>query len=319
MRQCDRLRTFGGTTSDFYGFTEVNYPTWELEEWNPLERPCGIPEPHALAEACNCATLGACCSQLPASLQAACEQVSQGEDDTTCSTSLSTLEAAGSCKSAALLSNCITIPTADSNSTAMLSVAAALVRVSTSAQPPTASNPDGVLGTLVQISSLFGPGYPAAPNYAPTANATNCDLNNDGKIDRTAGSPELACANACAANLQCTEYSNYLAQNQFDLVVTSVTGWTANAASPGTFTPIGTAVDILGDGSTDAQFNPLLLKGQYIGAFTGTLDYFSGGAQYTIQARCADDVVVPVGGSPIASDTACVHARTILDTSDGSN
>ncbi len=52
MRQCDRLRSLGGTTSDFYGFTEVNYPTWQLEEWDPTARPCLIPAPHTLAAAC---------------------------------------------------------------------------------------------------------------------------------------------------------------------------------------------------------------------------------------------------------------------------
>jgi hypothetical protein len=319
MRQCDRLRSFGGTTADFYGFTEVNYPTWELEEWNPAERSCGIPEPHTLAPACNCPTLGACCASLPSQLQSNCQKLSQGLNDGACLSMLTPLLSAGACSDAAPLSDCVAIPTGGENSTAMLSVAAALVRVSTQATPPTSANPSGTIGTLVQVSSLFGPGHPQAPNYAPTADATDCDLNNDGKVDRTAGSPELTCANACAANLQCSEYSNYLSENQFNLVVTQVTGWTASSSSPGTYTPTGTSVDIQADGSSDAQFNPVLLKGNYIGAFTGTLYYFSGGAQYTIQARCADDIVLAVGGSEIPSDTACVHARTILDTSEGSN
>ena len=39
MNVCDRLITFGGTSADFYGFTEINYPTWSLEEWNPAVAP----------------------------------------------------------------------------------------------------------------------------------------------------------------------------------------------------------------------------------------------------------------------------------------
>ena len=77
-------------------------------------------------------------------------------------------------------------------------------------------------------------------------------------------------------------------------------------------------VAIQGDGSTDPTFNPVLDKGQSLGSFSGALYYFSGGAQYTIQARCQDDIV-PLGQPPIPSNTACVHARTILDTSEGSN
>ena len=87
-----------------------------------------------------------------------------------------------------------------------------------------------------------------------------------------------------------------------------------------TYTPTGPSADIQADGSSDAQFAPVLPERPSTSAsFTGTLYYFSGGAQYTIQARCADDIVLAVGGTPIPSDTACVHARTILDTSEGSN
>jgi hypothetical protein len=45
MRVCDRLQLLGGTSADFYGFTELNYPTWQLEFWNPADRPCMVPEP----------------------------------------------------------------------------------------------------------------------------------------------------------------------------------------------------------------------------------------------------------------------------------
>jgi hypothetical protein len=44
MRVCDRIQVLSGTSSDFYGFTELNYPTWQLEYWNPAVRPCLVPE-----------------------------------------------------------------------------------------------------------------------------------------------------------------------------------------------------------------------------------------------------------------------------------
>ncbi len=165
---------------------------------------------------------------------------------------------------------------------------------------------------MFHISTLFGKNYPAAPAYTPTPDATNCDLDDSGKVDRT-NPNEAACASACAAIPECSEYSNYLSQNQFNLIVDTVT-WTAGNSA---LTVVSSA-NIQGDGSTDPTFDPHLNKGLSLGAFTGTLDYFSGGAQYTIQARCQDDIVT-LGQPPVPSDTACVHARTILDTSSGSN
>jgi hypothetical protein len=304
MRECDRLRTFGGTTADFYGFTEVNYPTWELEEWDPTQRPCLIPEPHTLAPSCT--------------------PSGQGPP----------------------LADCTQLPAIGSNSTQMLSVAAALVRVASTPGAPappswqwvpnpatgdpnlqpvssSAAATSAGAGTIFHIGTLFGQGYPSPPNYTPTPDATNCDLDNSGKVDRTIPD-ELACADACSANVECSEYSNYLSQNQFNLVAQTVTWqvgdqWNPPGAGGATPAPtVGATVGVQGDGSTDPTFNPVLNKGQSLGSFSGALYYFSGGAQYTIQARCQDDIV-PLGQPPIPSNTACVHARTILDTSEGSN
>ncbi|MGO8998365.1 MAG: hypothetical protein ACLQVI_34025 [Polyangiaceae bacterium] len=287
MRQCDRLRAFGGTTADFYGFTEVNYPTWELEEWDPTQRPCLIPEPHLLAPSCTPSGTG------PA------------------------------------LPNCSPLPATGDNSVQMLSLAAALVRIQSTPgapapatwqyvngnvqpnpSPPTAPAAAAGAGTLFHIGTLFGPAYPSPPDYTPTADATDCDLDDSGKVDRT-NANELACANACEANLECSEYSNYESESQFNLVVQTVT-WNAGDTAP----TVTSTLAIQGNGSTDPTFNPVLNKGESLGSFTGTLNYFSGGTQYTIDARCQDDII-PLGSPPIPSDTACVHARTILDTDQG--
>jgi hypothetical protein len=282
MRQCDRLRQFGGTTADFYGFTEVNYPTWELEEWDPTQRPCLIPDAHVLATDCTG------------------------------------------------VSPCIPIQ----GTSTLLPVAAALTRVQAFA--PVVDNSKSppklvAAGSAIHIGAHFGPGNPCcdydakhrcanampgsalAPQCNITADATDCDLNGDGKIDRTTpGSLELVCANACQADLECSEYANFKKENQFNIVVQALGVPGANGTPNVTNT-----VDIQGDGSSDAQFNPVLLKGASIGSFTGALTYFSGGAQFTIQARCADDIVLDPNGTPIPSDTACVHARTIINNDTG--
>jgi hypothetical protein len=48
MRTCDRIKTYGGTANEFFGFTQMSYPTWTLEEWDPAARPCLVPEPQLL-------------------------------------------------------------------------------------------------------------------------------------------------------------------------------------------------------------------------------------------------------------------------------
>ena len=48
MRTCDRIKSYGGTANEFFGFTQMNYPTWTLEEWDPARRACLVPEPDRL-------------------------------------------------------------------------------------------------------------------------------------------------------------------------------------------------------------------------------------------------------------------------------
>jgi hypothetical protein len=354
MRTCDRLRGFGGTTAMFYGFVEVNYPTWELEEWDPTQRPCLVPPPHVIDPMCNpTGALIPCTGTGTAPCAAIAAQSDGGvPDGLTCVNDY--------CQTP----NCVLMPPQGSNSSQMLSVAAALVRLqSTPGAPAPASfkwnmTPTGGApnlqpvnpapspttagaGTIFHIGTLFGSAHPCGPTtctgccdatgvchtdesptastcagttpaaaYMPTPDATNCDLDDSGKVDRTKPD-ELACANACAANVECSEYTNYASQNQFNLV-TQVVTWKAGDLAP---TVVLTNA-IQANGSTDATFNPVLDKGLSLGAFTGTLYFFSGGSQFTIQARCQDDIVA-LGQPPIPSDTACVHARTVIDPDQG--
>lgn len=220
MRVCDRMTSFGGTANEFYGFTQVSYPTWTLEEWNPQVRPCLVPEPKLLSR----------------------------------------------------------LDVADK--TTLLALSGGLVRVAT-ADTPKAS---------ARITPKFGPGdaQKQGDGYAFTADATNCDFSKDGKIDFSFGSEEGTCSNACTNDPECTEYSNYATRGTFRITVTDVNGSSAAVQA---------------DASAVANFDPVPLKGKEIRAFSGTLTYFSGGSQFTIEARCNDDVVVDLGASPLRADT----------------
>ncbi len=240
MRVCDRIKSLGGTATEFFGFTQVSFPTWTLEEWNPRLRPCGVPEPKVL-------------------------------DPT------DIVDGSGAIQIANLLA-----------------VSGSLVR---------AESKDKL---EVRITKLFGPGRPQAnpaakdnpglPKYLLTENETNCDLNEDGRL--TFEDPaEGACSTTCSSNPECTEFSNFQGRSTFRLLITD-----------------GVRVaNIQANGSTASEFRPLDLRGKKIRAFTGTLTYFSGGSQFTMEARCVDDVVVDLDKAPLPSDKACVFPRTFAE------
>ena len=249
MRVCDRLIALVGTASDFHGFTELGFPAWVLEEWDPTLRPCLVPEPHVF---------------LPSEL---------------------------------------------GNNQARLRQESALVRVMRNPPPPSTDpchpeqHPPGFLPYTLHVGAHIGANHPdPKAGYAPTTDATNCDFNGNGKVDYVpAMGPEALCAAACAADVECSEYSGYLGFSQFNLVLVD--------HSP---TPLAPA-QALANASTSQVFDPVVRKGQDISSFTGTLKYFSGGSQFTIEARCDDDIVTDVTKPPLPSDKACVSARTIAD------
>jgi hypothetical protein len=240
MLPCDRLISFGGTAGEFYGFTEVNFPTWVLEEWDPTVRDCLIPDPTPLEAAIDC---------------------TQVKPPVAC------------------LNTTTTGP--------LIQLEAALVRI------------EKTKTTSIHIGKHFGPGLvpqtgPGA--YVPTTTSSDCDYNGDGLIDYTAGTPEDLCGTACTNDVECTEYSGYLTESQFRIVVTT-TGTN------------GTTSSIYADAAADASFDPTIYAGKELGSFTGNLDYFSGGKQFTILARCSDDIVVDPTQKPKPTSKACVVAR----------
>jgi len=235
LRVCDRLTGLNATASDFFGFTELGFPTWQTEEWDPLVRPCLVPEPYVLG------------------------------------------------------------PAALSDTSIKLNRESSLVRVITNEQ------------FAVHVGSHFGKDFPSPPGFTPTETASNCDINKDGKIDFY-HDPEMTCSSVCDSDPECTEYSNYASRSEFFLVV--------HDGSPGAF-PADAKIQV--NASTAALIDPLALRGKPIKSFTGTFRYFSGGSQFTIEARCQDDIVVDPGGQPLTSDKACVYPRTASDQNNASN
>jgi hypothetical protein len=235
IRACDRLKALSGTMVDFFGYTEMTFPTWLVEEWDPgvpgvrpPARPCLIPEPSLLT---------------PATIT-------------------------------------------DQNQSALFQRESALVRAAS----------EGNIQT--RVVAKFGPGDPVGPGYLPEADKTNCDLNRDGKVDFYTD-PEKLCNENCEKDPECGEFSNFRSRQNFQLVVED--------------TATKTKAKIQANGSSRSSFDPVALRGQPIRAFTGVLEYFSGGSQFTIQARCEDDIVVPLDQGPLAADKACVRPRTASD------
>lgn len=254
MRVCDRLKTFAGTASEFYGFTQISYPTWTLEEWDPQKRPCLVPEPAVL-----------------------------GPLD-------------------------VPNPTTKANGSVAMTTPPSL--------PPRTGDlvralTGGADGYTVMVTPKFGRDKVQERNgvFIPEAEVlgadgtvktparSNCDLNDDDSIDYTPGSPEQRCADACNVDPECTEYSNFAARSTFRLTISDGSNRGAVQA----------------DATASTEFKPLEMKGQPIKAFAGTLHFFSGGSQYTIEARCKDDIVVDLKAQPLPSDKACVFPRTVLD------
>ncbi len=274
MNVCDRLISFGGTAAEFYGFLELNYPTWSLEQWDPVVRPCLVPEPTGL----TIATLN---SMQEAGI-------------------LTPLEA-----------GLVRVPAADGS---VLSIASEfgpglIPRLYTCANGK-APSPNTAQGTCADGST---PAFSAIQTpISANPDATSCDYEGTGKIDFS-NAEEAACETACEADVECSEYTQYVSNSQFQLVVANQDG-TAKAS-------------ITGDGSASPEFNPYALRGQPLLAFTGNLTYFSGGSQFTIQARCSDDIVM-VGGTILPSSppwptpdggvpgpAACVSANPLQTTS----
>jgi hypothetical protein len=231
MRVCDRLRTATGTAGEFFGFTQLSFPTWTLEEWDPSKRPCLVPDPVRLTP-----------------------------------------------------SNILDLP-------GLLQKSGSLLRVETA--------PDG--SEKAQVTSKFGSGdikKTAGGVYAASADASNCDFDKNGKINSfTPGDPEGDCSTACTADPDCTEWSNFVSRGTFRITVSDANGMKAA---------------IQADATAAAGFDPVAMKGKPIRSFSGTMTFFSGGSQYTIEVRCKDDILVDLKEPPFLIDKPCVSDKDCL-------
>jgi hypothetical protein len=235
MRVCDRVKSLAGTASEFFGFTQLSYPTWSLEEWDPAKRLCLVPEPTLL------------------------------------------------------------VPGTIGDTVQLLTLSGGLVRVQTTVADKSQTT---------KVTPKFGSkDIPKVGNaYVPGPDASNCDFDHNGKIVFTVGDPEADCSTACTADPECTEWSNYIARGTFRLTVTD-----SNLRSAA----------IQADSSAAAGFDPVAMKGVPIRSFGGTLTYFSGGAQYTIEARCADDIITDLTTAlfpidkPCTTDAECTPAASV--------
>lgn len=285
MRVCDRVRAIAGTATEFYGSVQMSFPSWQLEEWQPKTFADGSLNPRGW----DC--------EVP--------------------------------EATWLLPNDIT------TAKTMLSRVHSLVRVETG----TRVDADGKSHAMEAIvTPAFGPEfpklndrynptsrtYPGNSKYLITKNATNCDFNNDGNIDFS-NAEEAACSDSCdnfplfrssdglscedqptaprdqcapaTGSTACTEYSNYVSRSTFRVVtVDSVAGGYS----------VGT---VQADLSTSPHLDPFAMRGKPFKALRGTLNYFSGGSQFTIQARCSDDFA-EAGGTIKPVTEACIFPRS---------
>ncbi|WP_437500483.1 hypothetical protein [Sorangium sp. So ce1099] len=146
----------------------------------------------------------------------------------------------------------------------------------------------------VHISKNFGP-KPARDNvFGP--DQSNCDLSGDGQIDFE-NPAEGRCANACSRDPECSEWTGYSARGNYKVTD-------------------GSSMIQIQTG-TVSDFDPTSHRGRELGAVTGTLRNFSGGSlNWTIEARCPDDLVCDAPGCAPAvksSKEACVRMRSLDD------
>ncbi|MFO0601805.1 MAG: hypothetical protein U0324_01465 [Polyangiales bacterium] len=147
--------------------------------------------------------------------------------------------------------------------------------------------------TDVALPTLMGPGL--APQGVPMPGATNCDLNGDGRIV-FAGSAEGTCANACAADPTCSEWSAWLRYGQ---VTVSLPVGMGEAPGRVAITPR----------AVSPRFDPLHPTGMRA-TVTGTLRQV--GPNWIVQPRCEQDLVIDGDGQSVRPPhESCLHERSI--------
>lgn len=256
MRVCDRLQRFSGTATEFFGFTEVSFPSYEIgrvtEETSALcVRDDDCPET-------------AFCAREAFSTEGRCQPCLVPEP--------------------VLLTNALL------NSDAELEkLESGLVRVE-----------------QMRITPNFGPDFPEEVQplaFKFDANASNCDLDEDGRVDFE-NAREGACSNQCGSSADCSEWTAY--------------------ASRGNYKIARQTLVIQANTGTARGFDPVAHKGETIASLSGTLRNFSGGSlNWTIETRCGDDLVCNFDAAcqsePVPSTRACIAPATEGDNDAATN
>lgn len=281
VRVCDKLTYLSGTMTEFFGYTELNFPSYGIGRWVPPDQPggapCPVPEPFNIDY-----------GVLAAGADVTLEKVEAG---------LVRVKASHVAKKLGP------------------GVAAEIPRASGDADTCKTRSRDG------QKAS--------EKKYEFTADASSCDFDGSGSTDFDKDVDEAACVCWCFEDPECSQWENFRSRGNVRLIVGD---------------PFGTPQIMQVNAATVSTFDAVQLRGQTIPWITGTLATFSGGdLNWTIELRCADDVVfcppgdaeciaclaqVKPGDPPacqakfppvIGVDTACVKRRTEDDNDAESN
>jgi hypothetical protein len=301
VRVCDRVTSLAGTFSEFYGYTELSFPSYTVKPWRfPVELST-VCDPSA-----SQADIDNLCKQDPGyieknSVQVLCAPTQRLTD--------------GSNRCWALNDGNCQVPQPKEVSSLIAGDYKAALKT---LEPYEAGF---VVARESHVGRIFGPlhpvgGVPALPpdplpegkQASDYLNASDCDLNEDGVLDYY-HDPEMTCTSACDGNPECSEFNSYRSRGNFRIVVAgSQLGILANIATVSGVTPID-----------------LHEKGTVIRWLSGTLRSFSGGhLNWTIETRCKDDLITcaPDDTACISSSvsfnpaTACVVQRTDAEVND---
>jgi hypothetical protein len=176
MRVCDRVTLLTGTMSEFFGFTEMSFPSYELGIWDES----GI--------GCDSASRAAAGVQ---GLNADEFCRDQGAGDYC---------RRGRCQPCPLPEPPELDNTIIADDAAMEQLEGGLVRMS---QLTIAENLGKLHPELVNGAWVF------------TRDATNCDLNDDGTIDFFDTVGEGSCSNACSVDPNCSDYIGFAARGNY--------------------------------------------------------------------------------------------------------
>jgi hypothetical protein len=302
LRVCDRLTGLTGTAADFFGFTELGFPTWGVEQWNPAARKCLVPDPFVLDTSTlnDTASLYRYIASLvriqsgdlggrPNKLRVAPhfgpehptapgyfpeENASNCDFDGDGSVDFYTdpeKTCAANCTSDP---NCSEWSSYAGRSDFHLVLRDEGEKRTCRALACTAECKTGpCVGSVCSQTGKINAGRPCTSNDACRSGICNRAKPTD-TSDTCAPKP-------CSADSECDASET-----------------------------CGTAGTIQANATSFSQFRPFDYRGKTIKSLTGTLRYFSGGAQFTIEARCPADVVLDPDKEPVPMDQACVQARS---------